>query len=410
MRLVVGVSSLFVAAAVLIMSSGTSLAEVEGDWSDPVAVSDSIWRIVSSGDLVVAHGIDAMVVSEDGGDTWGGEMPVDGVVDIADGILYRANITGFPDYGDTVYFSKSDDTGETWSPAAGVITLEGWNDLAFGVYSLGSVLVMYSYDSAGTDEGRIVASRSTDGGDTWSDQAVVDPYVHVEDPMPADLVLWNDKVYLAYWNYSYDDEEFYDVMLAESGDMGETWTSGRVVAEGVSPCMAADGDSLYMTYLGIDGSNGTGIYFIESSDGIAWSAPLLVGGISEISDYALLHSLAVRGQDLFVGYTDAVDTGDWFVYTAHVNHSSDWGATWSDMGDIMDGDAHEGILWMDASGGRLHAITAVFDGWLVESVMYTHISISSDDDGREVLVAVAAAAACVAFAAVALMLRKKRRG
>lgn len=397
-------------AVMVSVSAGAALAETDGGWSEPVNVSDSVWRISSYGDTVVAHGVDTCVVSVDGGDTWGEELLVEGMLEAGDGVIYRANITGYPDYGDTVYFSKSTDDGQTWSSPVGVLTLEEWNDWAYGVYMLGSTLVMYSYDSAGTDEGRIVASRSTDEGATWSAQSVVDPYVHVEDPIPADMVLWDGKMYLAYWNYSYESPEFDHVVLTESADMGLTWTNRQVVAEGVLPNLAANGDSLFITYFGLDGTDGLGVYFTESADGATWSEPVLVGPVEDVDDFVLIHSLATVGDDIFVGYTDLVSSGDDYSFVAHANHSADGGATWTDMGDVAGAGAEAGFIWMDASNGRVHALMSIFEDSSDEvDVYYTQISLATD--GGVDILWVALAVACVAAVAVAaavLLIRRRK--
>ena len=392
------------------VSAGAALAETDGGWSEPVNVSDSVWRISSCGDTVVAHGVDTCVVSVDGGDTWGEELLVEGMLEAGDGVIYRANITGYPDYGDTVYFSKSTDDGQTWSSLVGVLTLEEWNDWAYGVYMLGSTLVMYSYDSAGTDEGRIVASRSTDEGATWSAQSVVDPYVHVEDPIPADMVLWDGKIYLAYWNYSYESPEFDHVVLIESADMGLTWTNRQVVAEGVLPNLAANGDSLFITYFGLDGTDGLGVYFTESTDGATWSEPVLVGPVEDLDDSVLIHSLAAVGDDILVGYTDLVSSGEDYSFVAHANHSVDGGATWADMGDVAGAGTEAGFIGMDASNGRVHALLSIFEDSSDEvDVYYTQISLATDGgvDILWVALAVACVAAVAVVAAVLLIRRRK---
>lgn len=410
MKPCVGAASLLMVAVMVSVSAGAALAETDGGWSEPVNVSDSVWRISSYGDTVVAHGVDTCVVSVDGGDTWGEELLVEGMLEAGDGVIYRANITGYPDYGDTVYFSKSTDDGQTWSSPVGVLTLEEWNDWAYGVYMLGSTLVMYSYDSAGTDEGRIVASRSTDEGATWSAQSVVDPYVHVEDPIPADMVLWDGKMYLAYWNYSYESPEFDHVVLTESADMGLTWTNRQVVAEGVLPNLAANGDSLFITYFGLDGTDGLGVYFTESADGATWSEPVLVGPVEDVDDFVLIHSLATVGDDIFVGYTDLVSSGDDYSFVAHANHSADGGATWTDMGDVAGAGAEAGFIWMDASNGRVHALMSIFEDSSDEvDVYYTQISLATD--GGVDILWVALAVACVAAVAVAaavLLIRRRK--
>lgn len=413
MKPCVGIASLLMVAAMVTVSASASLAETEGDWSEPVKISDSAWRISSYEDTVVAHGMDTCVVSLDGGDTWGDELLVEGMLEAGDGVIYRANITGYPDYGDTVYFSKSTDDGQTWSSLVGVLTLEEWNDWAYGVYKLGSTLVMYSYDSAGTDEGRIIASRSTDDGATWSAQAVVDPYVHVEDPIPADVVLWDGKFYLAYWNYSYEYPEFDHVVLIESADGGLTWTNRQVIADGALPNLAAFGDSLYITYFGLEGGEGLGIYFTESADGTTWSEPVLVGPVEDLDDFVLIHSLAAAGEDILVGYTDFVAVGDDYSLVPHVNHSADGGATWADMGDVSGGNPDCGFLWMDESNDRVHALMGVFDDSSDEmDICYTGISISLTTNGHIVTLWIWVALGCVAVVAVAaaVLLMRRRKG
>lgn len=339
----------------LSVTMGSSDAQAPGEWSEPVQIlSTMVWGMESCEDTVLAYGYNASACCEDAGDNWDSEKAFNGMVEFADGVLYRANMTDWEGYGDTILFSKSADLGDTWSDAVEVMTLDGWNDYAFGIYLLDTTLFIYTYHFAGTSHGNITLSRSTDYGVTWSDPIVVDQQVLAIDPWTSDMVLWNGKVYIAYYNSSFDYPEFHHLVLIESSDMGETWGNRQVIAEGVLPSLKADDDALYVSYLNVNDVADVGAHFTKSTDSTTWSNPIEVGPMTGFSDPGVWHSMAVHGDEIFVAYTDINTSGSEYTYAVRLNHSADGGATWKDMGDVTGGDGDEMWPVLVTTEDRLH--------------------------------------------------------
>ena len=346
------VLSIIVMLSVTADSSG---AQAPGEWSEPVQILSTMVRgMESCEDAVLAYGYNASACCEDAGDNWDSEKAFNGMVEFAGGTMYRANMTDWQEYyGGTISFSKSDDLGDTWSDAVEVITLDGRNDYAFGIYLLDTTLFIYTYDFAGSQHGNITLSKSTDYGATWSVPIVVDQQVLAIDPWLSDMVLWNGKAYIAYYNSSLDSTDLH-VVLIESSDMGETWENRQVIAEGGLPSLKADDDALYVSYLNVNDDASVGAHFIKSTDGATWSTPIEVGPMVGFSDQAVLHSMAVHGDEIFVAYTDINTSGPEYTYTVRLNHSADGGATWEDMGNVTGGNGDEMGPVLVTTEDRLH--------------------------------------------------------
>lgn len=320
-----------------------------GSWSTPVQVSGTEMVLTDScQQTLYAHGETELIFSPDDGATWNAPVVSEGAIDVEDHVLYRVNFSDELSSMD-LFFSKSADNGTTWTDSSFVIEATGGSDGAYRIFKFGSVLIFYTYVHAGLGIGHINYTRSTDGGATWSDQAYIDDYVHVEDPEAADIVLCQGKLFLAYYHYDTDPVEFHHVVVIESDDMGATWTNRQVVGDGFLPQMKTDSGNLYVTYWGFDG-----LMFTMSDDsGASWSTPLMVGAIQGYTDPSNVHALAVSGSSLFAAYMDYDNGGD-PEYLMHINYSADGGSSWDDLGDVIGLDTNAIYPSLLVSGGKLH--------------------------------------------------------
>lgn len=316
-----------------------------GLWSAPVQVSATAVGLTDSCQQTLYAGFrSGMIMSPDEGATWRSPVIFNGTFDVDNYVLYRVNYTDEP-MSSGVFFSKSSDNGTTWMDEVYVMEADG----PYRIFKFDSVLVFYTYVHPGLSIGHIDYTRSTDGGATWSDPAYLDDYVHVEDPVPADVVYCQGKLFLAYYHYDTDPIPFSDVVVIESDDMGTTWTNRQVVGDGYLPLVKEDSGNLYVTYW-----SDNGLMFTMSNDvGSSWTTPMEIGAIQGYTDASNFHALAVSGSQLFAAYIDYNATGD-PVYVMHMNYSADGGSSWIDLGDVTGLDTNARRPSLMVSGGKLH--------------------------------------------------------
>jgi hypothetical protein len=359
---VVGTRSTLVivgAAAVVVMFVGIAASapaedragiSLLGAWSAPgEAVADWAFLRDSWQEMVYADNRTNLFVSPDDGASWNSPTDLRGTFDVDGYVLYRANFSEeFPDLD--AFFSRSFDNGTSWTSPTYIMTYDGGCDGAYRIFKLGPVLIFYIYVHAG-GEGWINYSMSIDGGASWSPQAYIDDYVHTEDPIAADIVYCQGKLFLAYDHYETDPIEFYDVVVIESDDMGVTWTNRQVVGDGWGPMIKEDSGNLYVTYRSY--TTHDRLMFTMSSDaGVTWTTPMEIGPFEWATDASNYHSLAVSGSQIFAGYMDCTPAYD--RYTLHINYSADGGATWNDMGEVTGLGANACYPSLLISNGKLH--------------------------------------------------------
>jgi hypothetical protein len=364
-------------ASSLTVSAGVPLSSL-GAWSDPVEIFASEAALFANWSTTIYGRYNSgVLLSSDLGDTWQTGGVFVGTIAIDDFVLYRANLSGT--FGPEIFYSKSLDNGSTWSPVVEVMAPDG-NDGAYRIFKFGSTLIVYSYYLAGTSDGYILMSRSTDGGSTWSPEIVIDPNVHVEDPGSPDMVMVGSTLYLAYSNYT--DVPIVDskIIVSSSDDMGLTWTQRTEVSSGTYPVLKANNGILYLAYIDLKGSN-YGLYFTKSSNGVDWSTPEVVGPMTDFTGGSFIFSLAVDDLDVFLAYLDFTDNGGvGDLRVVHIVYSSDGGSSWTDLGDVTGGDGDEMYPTMLIASGRLHFawIDAEGSGGWGGDTYYRHLEIVAE--------------------------------
>ncbi len=241
------------------------LESTYGVWGDPVVISDTNGRFLffhlsdpTGRNWQSEEILDRIVCqwSDNGGDTWsdgsymGLAHPKDqdkewAAVDLTNNTVY-CTWTQFDDYDSkdeedesNILFSKSTDSGETWSPAIQINERPGncldddqtTEGAVPAVGPNGEVYVAWALDE------EIWFDRSLDGGETWleSDIKVSDQPggwtneisgLQRSNGMPITAAdasggEYNGRVYVC-WSDSRNDNE--DIFLAYSVDTGSTWT------------------------------------------------------------------------------------------------------------------------------------------------------------------------------------------
>lgn len=267
-----------------------AITNINGNaWNPAIAVNHSnihvVWREI---DTINNHRSSHYIHSVDGGMTWGTGMIIDTVVAdwpavaVSGYNVYVVNdiVTSQSPYNTEIFFLKSTDNGNSWSPhqqitfAAGrsedeAITAEGPD-------------VFMSWNDNRTGQMQIFYKHSGDYGTTWSQDTALIP--------PFDYGTWVNAD-----NANIDviaagaASGRYQIQLAQSTNLGSTWSPNSDLTNDTAhtyyyPYMVRDGNDLHVTYV----KSGVGGQYLHSTDGGAtWGSPysFCFSGITDFIAY-----------------------------------------------------------------------------------------------------------------------------
>jgi hypothetical protein len=182
-----------------------------------------------------------------------------------------------------IYFSRSEDGGRTWlAPNVKI------SDISTGLYGYPASLaideseVLYTtwtiWNRNYRADTHILFAKSSDRGDTWTPDVQVDDGTKSSKGPPVVCMGTCDQIYVVWDDWRPSDDS--DIYFSRSTDGGETWTNPDIRVNDdsssyqSSPSMVIDplGD-LYVVYQNRPGDDGH-IYLVKSTDGgETWSRP-----------------------------------------------------------------------------------------------------------------------------------------
>ena len=231
-----------------------------------------------------------------------------------------------------VGFNRSLDGGTTWLPSAMPLGSENSRHNP-QIAAAGDHVYAVWFEFRGGGEHTIFFTRSLDRGSSWSAVRALDlgnPTDYVQPTRPQ--IVATDSAVFVTWSDRRNGRS--DIFVSGSFDEGTTWPldqrrldlgSPPGTAHSVSPCIAAQGLQVFVSWLDTR-SEGGDVYFTRSLDGgLTWlpeevrvslAAPPGTGADSP--------ALAVSGSDVYVSWLE----GTYFTSTSYYNRSRDNGATW----------------------------------------------------------------------------------
>jgi hypothetical protein len=226
-----------------------------------------------------------------------------------------------------VEISYSDDGGRTWSKMIDAVDQQpGASHQAVGVQPVimpnGDVVIVYVDANAGvyTFSGDYVATRSTDGGDTWSAPVKID----TAQPQPEEgfglrapntisaTVDPDGKIYVAYQDQRFTPGRN-DILVSSSTDEGKTWstplnaTPNETGIDHFTPTIAASSAGVFLSYRAHAPSNVSAspkvdaFYRVLPAEGAATAPPPLRLTKSSNSNVAAYSTISGQGKFVFYG-------------------------------------------------------------------------------------------------------------
>jgi hypothetical protein len=269
--------------------------------------------------------------------------------------------------GENIYFSRSEDGGRTWlSPNVRI------NDVPTNLYDYPASLtidgseVLYTawtiWNRNYRADTHILFARSSDRGNTWTPDIQVDDSTKSSKGPPAVCVGASDRIYVVWDDWRpYDDSDIY---FSRSTDGGETWTNPDIRVNDdpssyqSSPSMVADPwGSLYVAYDNHPDGEYAHIYLVKSTDGgDTWSRPHVQVDDGRSGNH-YVPELAV-GQDDTIYASWSWWGGDHILFAK----STDGGETWSRPSIRVDY-SPSSYFWNDRSSIAADEASNIYVTW-----------------------------------------------
>jgi hypothetical protein len=237
-------------------------------------------------------------------------------------VVWQDNVPG-SDMSDEIYFKKSDDGGITWTAGKRLTNNRVSTQLpAISVNGLNIYVTWQDYDLKNQNY-EIYFKKSDDGGDTWTPRRRL-TYTMDQSLAPA-IAAEGSNVYVVWEDYRPGIGHF-QLYFKKSDDEGATWTTKRLTwnaGDSFFPAMAVNGSNIYVVWQDYRLGNGNyEIYFKKSNDGgVTWMTERLTNNTGSSERPAI----AADGSNICVVWQDSTSGND----DIYLNKSGDGGVTWT---------------------------------------------------------------------------------
>lgn len=245
-----------------------------------------------------------------------------------------------------IYFSN--DGGETWTKTAVDCPWGIWGDPVIGVDTMGAFYYLHLANPPGGNWiDRIIAQKSTDGGETWSDgsymglngaKAQDKHWIAVDRQTNHLYVTWTQ--FDDYGSSNVSDKSI--IRFSKSTDGGETWTEAKTISEKAGDCI--DDDDTTEGAVPTIGPNGE-VFVTWSYRDTLWFDRSLDGGETWLDE------------DIFV----AEHIGGWAQDIPGIYRANGFPVTITDLS----GGPHHGAIYVNFTDQRNGEDDT--DVWLVKS-------------------------------------------
>ncbi len=252
--------------------------------------------------------------------------------------------------GENVVVAHSDDLGASWTPPA---ILAANNGRSPGIATDGQgtwIIVWPGHHAGGQTYADIYATRSADGGNTWSPPAVLVADAAGNAPGVSEThVFWSGGTWVVTWVTSGFDtntqqEADRDTFVSRSTDGGLGWSMPSALdaddqTNAFSPRLASDGAGNWIASWGASGTGTSFIYARRSSDGAAtWSAPVAIVSDAEGADAPSGIAAGPTGEFVVVWQRSGSAASDPYGIDGDVfmANTGDGGSTWSPWMQLND--------------------------------------------------------------------------
>jgi len=253
-----------------------------------------------------------------------------------------------------IYYKRSTDEGGTWSPDTR-LTYAVNNGWFSSLAAVGDDVHVVWWDYRDRDH-EVYYKRSTDGGETWSPDTRLTFAPH--DSWYPSISASGATVHAAWWD---NRDGNYEIYYKRSTDNGFSWGPDvRLTSDSgwsSTPCIASSGDRVYLAWE--DDRNGAGeIYYkFSTDDGATWSPD---ARLTFDPGWSVMPSIWASGAKVHLVWDDDRDGNEEIYYRC----SSDSGLTWSGEERLSYGrynstypsisaiDSMVHVVWTDSRSGN----------------------------------------------------------
>ncbi|HAX49380.1 MAG TPA: T9SS type A sorting domain-containing protein [Ignavibacteria bacterium] len=231
-------------------------------------------------------------------------------------IVWYENRTGTNDF--EIYYKRSTDMGVTWEADVRLTNSAGVSSYPIIKSEASAVNVIWSDTRSGGSG--IYYKRSTDGGNSWSDDTLLNDTTGTSSL--ASLTTTGSNLHLAWSDYRNDGE--YEIYYKRSTNGGISWSADTRLTNELriseSPAITSNSNEVHITWVDLRDSNiNSEVYYKRSTDnGSTW------GPDTRLTVYAHAMNPAILLSGAIVHLSWHNSTGSEIHYRRSLNSGSSW--------------------------------------------------------------------------------------